>query len=168
MKNKSDHVEDPVCGMRVLKADLALEYQQMHFAFCSQQCRERFQANPHLYIGYPGEKAPKQEDREEIRRRRISLDNPLPEAEACRVREALGVMMGVRDVLVHGHTVEIEYDLLQVTQQQLEEALAEAGMRLGGDWRERLRRAFVDESEEWQIDCMEVKPPHNPIARRKR
>ena len=39
-------VIDPVCGMQVKSTQLALEYMQMHFAFCSEQCRERFLANP--------------------------------------------------------------------------------------------------------------------------
>ena len=41
----------PVCHMTVEADHLALVYQDMHFAFCSAQCRERFSANPHLYIG---------------------------------------------------------------------------------------------------------------------
>ena len=54
-------VKCPVCRMLVPSDQLALIYQGMHFAFCSGQCRERFQANPHLYVGVPGEKAPKQQ-----------------------------------------------------------------------------------------------------------
>ena len=78
--------------MQVKPGDNAIDYQDMPFAFCSLQCKERFLANPHLYIGYPGQKAPKQE----------------------------------------GHTVL-----------------------------KHRRRAFVHESEELQIDSMEVTPPHH-------
>ena len=66
LRNKSqagDRLRDPVCGMQVASDQHAIMYQQMHFAFRSVQCRERFLANPHLYIGHSGHKAPAQEGR---------------------------------------------------------------------------------------------------------
>jgi YHS domain-containing protein len=115
--------------MHVDRAEDALEYMQMRFAFCSNQCRERFEANPHLYIGFPGQKAPKQERREVIRRRRFRLASPLSDEMAGRVREGIGSMMGIRDVKVDGYHMEISYDLLQATAAQVEAELARQGAR---------------------------------------
>ena len=61
------NIKCPVCHMQVPADHMSLEYQQMHFAFCSAQCRERFEATPHLYIGVPGEKLVKQAGREVIK-----------------------------------------------------------------------------------------------------
>jgi len=42
MKYDEDKVKDPVCGMMVPPQHLVVEYMQLHFAFCSEQCRQRF------------------------------------------------------------------------------------------------------------------------------
>lgn len=55
---KYDYAKCPVCGMEVHRHQLELEYRGMHFAFCSEQCRERFETDPHLYVGYPGHRVP--------------------------------------------------------------------------------------------------------------
>src|SRR5574337_51480 len=57
-------IKDPVCHMEVPAASFATEYAGGHYAFCSAQCKERFLANPHLYVGFPGNKAPAQEGKE--------------------------------------------------------------------------------------------------------
>lgn len=52
---------DVVCGMQVESGSHQLMHLGMSYSFCSRQCQERFLANPHLYVGMPGQKAPKQE-----------------------------------------------------------------------------------------------------------
>jgi len=163
MNQGDDQVRDPVCDMMVDPHDNAIEYLQMSFAFCSTQCKERFLANPHLYVGIPGGlKAPKQEGREVIKRRKMHLSHPLSVAEITQVREALQAMMGIRDLVVTQDTIEISYDLLQATLKQIEDKLVEIGIELGGGWAERLQRAFAQESEELQVESMEVAPLHYP------
>jgi len=152
----NDRVRDLVCGMMVDPQDNIIEYLQMSFAFCSKQCKERFLANPHLYIGMPGHKAPKQEGREVIKRRRMRLPQPLFPDEITLVSEALQAMMGIKDLTVSSDTIDISYDLLQATLKQIEDKLVEIGVQLGSGWAERLRRAFVQESEELQIESLEV------------
>ena len=70
-------LRDPVCGMQVAADQHAITYQQMHFAFCSMQCKERFLANPHLCIDHPGCKAPNQEGKEILKQRMFKLFEPL-------------------------------------------------------------------------------------------
>jgi len=152
----NDRVRDLVCGMMVDPQDNVIEYLQMSFAFCSKQCKARFLANPHLYIGLPGHKAPKQEGREVIKRRRMRLSQPLFPDEITLVSEALQAMMGIKNLTVLPDTIDITYDLLQATLKQIEDKLVEIGVRLGSGWAERLRRAFVQESEELQIESLEV------------
>jgi len=153
-----DQVKDPVCGMMVDCHQHAIEYLKMHFAFCSLPCKERFQANPHLYIGYPGRKAPKQEGLEEIKCRCIHLGQALSPAGIALISSELHTMMGIKAVRVSKTEIEIRYDLLQASLQQIEDRLVQIGIQLGGGWAERLRRALIHESEELQIDSLEVSP----------
>ncbi|MFZ5593230.1 MAG: YHS domain-containing protein [Pseudomonadota bacterium] len=155
-------VTDPVCGMVVDPHQNELLYLEMHFAFCSQQCRERFLAHPHLYIGYPGCKAPKQEGVVDIKRRRLHLAEPLHAVGAAMVADDLLAMRGVRNVDVQGERVEITYDLLEVSAEQIEKELMRIGVKLGEGWPERLRRAFVHYAEECELGNLEVGEKHVP------
>lgn len=152
----SNLVKDPVCGMQVESHQYAIEYLQMHFAFCSTQCRERFQANPHLYIGLPGQKAPKQEGLEVLKQRRLCVNQPLSTSQAESLIEALRAMMGIKSVVVDSNKIEITYDLLQATAEQIEIKIAEIGVQLGEGWTERLRCAFVHYEEELEAGSIEV------------
>lgn len=157
----SEKVKDPVCQMLVAPDQYAINYQGVDFAFCSQQCQDRFLANPHLYVGVPGEPAPKQEGQEVFKRRRLRLETPLSDTEARQVTEQLLAMMGVYTVDIAADELIITYDLLQATTEQIEATLQQAGARLGAGWGERLRRAFVHYLEETEVASREVQPgPH--------
>jgi YHS domain-containing protein len=161
MMREVKKVKDPVCEMWVAPEQNAVNYQGMHFAFCSQQCKERFLAHPHLYIGFPGEPAPKQSGQAVLKRRRLHLGEPLSDADAQQLTERLRAMMGVYAVEIRAEELTITYDLLQETAEQIETVLQQAGARLGTGWAERLRRAFVHYLEETEVESLEVRPdPH--------
>lgn len=148
--------KDVVCGMQVDSGSNQIVYLGIPYAFCSKQCQERFLANPHLYVGMPGQKAPKQEGLSVIKRRRLRLTQPLSPDQERTLGNALLAMMGIKAVSVEGDSVEIEYDLLQATAEQIEERLAEIGVQLGEGWTERLHRAFVHYEEECEVGSLEV------------
>lgn len=152
-----DTVRDPVCGMNVPRGDPQVNHLGIWFSFCSEQCLQRFLANPYLYVGVPGRKAPKQEGREIIKRRRLRLAAALTDADAAAVMRGLRQMMGVKSVEVTGHDIAIVYDLLQVTERQLEDQLAHLGARLGAGWAERMRHAFVHYLEETEVGNLAVR-----------
>ncbi len=156
VQQDEDGTRDPVCGMQVAPDQHAIVHQQMHFAFCSLQCKERFLANPHLYVGHPGSKAPAQEGRAVMKHRHLMLDKPLPDDLAQQVVTHIEAMMGIGKIEIKGGTIDIRYDLLQVTEAQIEAALAEVGATLGHSWSERLRRAFVHYFEETEISSLET------------
>lgn len=149
-------VKCPVCHMQVPAEQLSLVYQGMHFAFCSEQCRERFQATPHLYIGVPGHKAAKQEGQEVVKHRCFHLEAPLSDEERQVVKDTVGGMMGIKEVVVEGAQIRIAYDLIEATSQQIEEALVQAGAHLGSGWAERMHRTFVHYTEDCEAANMEV------------
>ena len=149
-------VRDPVCHMQVPAVSFAMEYLGINYAFCSEQCRDRFLANPHLYIGFPGRKAPAQEGVEVVKCRKIRLACPLDTAQSRQIYDALTDMMGVRNVHIDGGKLDIQYDLIQVTEEQIENKLASVGAALGQGWADRLKRAFIHFEEEFEIDNLEV------------
>lgn len=153
----SDLVKDPVCGMQVDPRQLVTEYRESSYAFCSSQCQERFLENPHLYIGLPGQKAAKQKGMEVLKQRRLQLAQVLNLSIAENLIEVLQKMMGIKSVVVEGSRIEITYDLLQVTAEQIEVVIVELGVQFGGEWAERLRRAFVHYEEELEIGSLEVR-----------
>lgn len=153
-----DTIKDPVCGMPVSRDAYALDYQGIHYAFCSQQCQDRFRANPHLYIGVPGEKSAKQTGVEILKRRRFSLEQPMSGAGASLLKEELGRMMGIKDIEVAGDTVAITYDLVEATAEQIEACIIALGPRLGSGWAARLQRGFVHYIEECEVGSLEVSP----------
>jgi YHS domain-containing protein len=142
--------------MQVPSGQLALVYQTMHFAFCSEQCRERFQATPHLYVGVPGEKAVKQEGQELLKHRCFRLERTLSTEQARIVVDALTAMMGVKQVVIDDTGIRINYDLLEATAEQIERTLVETGTRLGEGWTERLRRALVHYAEDCEAENLQV------------
>lgn len=155
-------VKDPVCGMEVAPAQFETIYEGLHYAFCSEQCRQRFVSNPHLYIGVPGVKAPKQKGVELFKRRRFQLDTPLAPQDAAILAEAVGAMMGVKAIEIQNDNMvmTITYDLIQATADQIEAKMADVGAKLGEGWAERLRRGFVHYMEECEVENLEVRPHH--------
>ncbi len=99
----NETVEDPVCHMQVSPPSFATEHIGGQYAFCSIQCKERFLANPRLYIGFPGNKAPAQEGKQVIKRRSFLLSEPLGAAQAEQVKQAILEMMGIHEIFIEGN-----------------------------------------------------------------
>ena len=158
MKTKSTVQKDVVCDMDVNSDDISLDYQGRHYIFCSAQCLERFQLNPHLYIGYPGSEAPKHAGVVVLKKRRLKLAEPFPLEVADQFIEYIKTMMGIKHVEIDDNSIEITYDLLQATELQIEKKITEAGIVLGDDLMEKIRRAFVHFSEETEIESLEARP----------
>jgi YHS domain-containing protein len=143
--------------MEVPATSFATEYAGIHYAFCSVQCKERFLANPHLYTGFPGVKSPAQKGSKVIKKRRMKLSAPLDAMQAEQVKRALLEMMGINEICIDGDKMEIQYDLIQVTAEQIADKLALIGTSLGGNWMDRLRLGFINYLEECEMGSLEVK-----------
>ena len=152
----NETTKDPVCHMQIPATSFATEYTGIHYAFCSAQCKERFLANPHLYIGLPGHKSPAQQGRAIIKQRSMMLSAPLDAKQAEIVKHALLEMMGISEICIERDKMEIQYDLMQVTAEQIADKLALIGSELGGDWIARLKLAFINYQEECEIGSIEV------------
>ncbi len=178
MNEPGEQEKDPVCGMMVDPLRDQVLFRGVGYAFCSQQCRERFIASPGLYVGWRRSLAPKQKGLELIKCRRMALGLPLTEAQFVSLRVALLAMMGVeavrsvesaadrtRDLRVPEtaartaaliETVEMTYDLLQATAAQLERRMAELNAPPSDGWGKRLERDFIHYLEKCELDDLEA------------
>jgi len=143
----------PVCGMTAEAGIPSVEHYKMFFHFCSEQCREMFIAHPSLYSTRAGK-----ERSEILKRRTMRLAEPLDNEVSELLIPYLMEMMGVKEVVVEDDKVHITYDLLQVTEMQIEKALVEVSIQLGGGWLERLCRGWVYDSEEIELDNLAAPP----------
>lgn len=146
------NIQDRVCLMWVAPDEYPLDHQGIHYAFCSEQCRERFLANPGLYVsarGYHG--AAKQQGRQILRRRRWPLAAAPSSTRAQSLECALQSMMGIEGVHVFGESVAVDYDLLQATAEQVEACISGQGVALRNSLWDRLSRAWVHYVEATQV-----------------
>lgn len=153
--NQKKTAYDPVCLMEVEAGQLAFSYLGIEYSFCSQQCQDRFSANPHLYIGLPGKPSPKQHGKSIIKRRVLKLNEVIPEDLAKKINSELRKMMGIKEVKIDKNIIHINYDLLEATIEQIEETIQRAGEKLTSSWGEKLKRAFIDYFEETELDTLE-------------
>lgn len=158
MKNSNEAFKDVVCGMMVGSDEISTDYQGCHYAFCSNQCLERFKSSPHLYIGFPGSEAPGHAGVEILKKRRLKLSESLTHETENRVIECLTSMMGIKQVEIEDDRITIIYDLMQATEAQIEQAICASNIVLGDDLMEKIRRAFVHNMEETEIESMEARP----------
>lgn len=178
--NESARMEhDPVCGMMVGEWEHQVVYRGVGYAFCSQQCRDRFSAGPGLYVGRRRILAPKQKGMELIKRRRMLLGVPLTQVHFVELKGALLSMMGVisvrsvkrggdgsggRQPLDSGtrtatciDAVEIDYDLLQATAAQIESRFLEMNAIPSNGWGEKLLRDYIHYLEKCELDDLEIR-----------
>ena len=150
-------VQDPVCLMSIDPKRVAttLVHNGKTYYFCSVQCRNRFEASPHLYIGLPGHPAPRQHGHEVIKKRTLKLKQPLTENQLSVIVTSLQNMMGIKNIHVEANSVYITYDLLQVTVEQVEATIKKTGEQLVSGLAEELKRAFIHYLEETELVNLE-------------
>lgn len=154
-KDNNINIQCPVCHMMVNQDNFLLEFQQRVYVFCSQQCRDRFASSPHLYVGMPGQPAPKQQGDEIIKKRIVKLNEPLTENQSAVIVTELRNMMGIKDIHIESDHIHIAYDLLEATAEQIEVAIEKAGEKLGNGMAEKLKRAFIHYLEDSELDNLE-------------
>ncbi len=164
---KETFVRDYVCLMDVTQGLFNFEYQSRYFSFCSQQCRDRFESNPHLYIGSAGKPAAKQRGEHIVKHLILKLDQAISEQENSRIKGSLETMMGVIEVTITDNKITLTYDLLQATAQQIEMMIEQCGKQLGKAWSDKFKRAIVHYHEETQLSNLEYDTSHTGFHQHK-
>lgn len=142
--------------MDVKSQKLSMEYLHSSYAFCSEQCRKRFKDNPHLYIGVPGEKAPKKKGQQVLKTRCFRLESFPTTDEVHKIISRIDSMMGIKQVTIEGCDIHVKYDLLEATAEQIENVIIESGVSLSGNWMEKMRRALVYYTEDCEAANLEA------------
>lgn len=153
--NRPDRKRDPVCEMEVESETYLFEYMGNQYTFCSQQCLDRFEANPNLYIGKAGKASPKQLDKKLIRRRTLKLEHGIPRHVSDLLIQRLEAMMGIKEVIINKNSLDITYDLLEATHKQIENVIETEGHQLEGGLGQVLKQAFIHYFEECELDSLE-------------
>ena len=144
----------PVCSMRVKFDTYVMEYHKMTFHFCSEQCQTNFSAHPSLYPKL----LPDHPHDPILKHRTLHLATLVSSEQAATISAHLQSLMGMQHVAINDDKLQLEYDLLQVTEVQVEQALNEIGVKLGEGWVERLRRAWIHERETNELDNLAAPP----------
>ncbi len=155
----------PVCMMETDEASISDTYADIKFTFCSVQCKERFTANPNLYVSQAGKTAVKHYIKSITKQRTLALEETIPDDIANIISQSLMTMMGINKVQVKGNKITITYNLLEATTEQIEEHIEQMGQYLSRNWIDRLKRAFIHYSEETELDNLEQSDGyscHNP------
>jgi len=139
----------PVCDMESSSSTIRADHLGIDYHFCSEPCRENFLARPALYVG---RYAPKKSGRSIIKRRTITLDEPVAGMQCEDLKVALHRLMSVDNISIECDRISIDYDLLQITASQIEEALSRAGALMGAGWGGRLKRGWIHYTEENELD----------------
>lgn len=149
------YLHDPVCGMMVPRDSHPLDYQHIHYAFCSEHCRERFRQYPYLFVGKASYgPAEKQKGRVVRKAHRIKLVNEVGLDKLPQLSRALESLMGVEAVDARGDEVIVIYDLVQVSLSDIENVIVAeiSGLREGTT--DKIRRAFIHYSEECELESL--------------
>lgn len=156
----------PVCEMSASDSSLQTQYRGNSYWFCSTQCEKRFESRPHLYVGDPWHgQSVKQKGEEVVKSHRINLNIvPSPLISDLLVRE-LEKLMGLKSVRLQGQTIEVTYDLIQISLAEIEKVIETAYGGLKSGIVESLRRGLIHNSEECELDNLghlTAKNPWNP------
>ncbi len=146
------HIEDdacPVCGMDAGGSTICAEHLSIEYHFCTAQCRENFLARPKLYTA--GQSAGGS-GRKVVKRRSFTLDSPVDLVHREHLIGVLELLMGIQHVNIDQRKISIDYNLIEITASQIEQALENAGATLGSGWSERLKRGWVHYTEENELD----------------
>lgn len=155
--NKSTYaMKCPVCHMTVESPTFEATYRDINYWYCSEQCKTRFLSNPGLYVGRPGEKSPKQQGVQVLKKRRIKLEHPVSSTTKTNTLMVLYKIMGVKRVKLNKKDLVIEYDLLETTEKYIIDALLTSDLAVDDGFVERVKRTFIDFTEETQIAALEV------------
>ena len=153
----------PVCKMSVEGSSLHKTYKGIDYWFCSSRCATRFDSRPHLYVGDPWRgQSVKQKGQEVIKSHRINLNIELSPLISEFLSRELKKLMGLKSVNVKGPTIEVTYDLIQISLADIEAVIEDAYGGLKSGIVESLRRGLIHNSEECELDSQEHLAPKDP------
>ena len=152
----------PVCKMTIREVGekelVHSVYHGIRYHFCSAQCAQNFSRRPRLYLN------DQTEGKALIKRGRLEFQDELSDAMQQKIRQTVAAMMGIHDVSVSARRMNVVYDLMQVTSEQIEARLMAADVSLDKNWQQRMRLAWHHYTEENELD--QLAAPGAPCCNR--
>lgn len=143
----------PVCEMLVTDSAISISFRGIELRFCSNQCLDRFHQRPSLYIGDPKHgKSAKQHGIRVNKQRVIRLELPDNDEFKIKLIKDLTSLMGITQARINQNRLEIEYDLVQVSLEDIEKFIMAAGVNIEQSWLDKVHDALIHFSEEGQLD----------------
>lgn len=143
----------PVCGMTETNESQMLDYRGIKHYFCSSQCRDRFEAHPHLYVGDPQHGlSVKQRGEVVAKRQKLRLSRDLSDEVKERLQTEVGILMGILDLAFDGANILVTYDLLQISLEDIEKAIVQSACQLNDAITDRIRRSVIHYSEACELE----------------
>ena len=137
----------PVCEMELQDHQYMNSYLSIDYYFCSEQCSKAFELHPHLYLGRPGgKKSLKKRGRHVIKTRK--LQSLHKSASINDIRNALTGVMGIKDILFNNDCFYIQYDLMEVTWNEILACLKNMNLLKNLNLLLRFKYYFIDYVEE--------------------
>lgn len=90
--------------------------------------------------------------REILKRRLLALEQELVGEDREVAIKAVRQMLGIHRVEVSGRKMPVEYDLKQITAEQIEACLLAVGVELAGRWADRLKCGWIRNTEKTELD----------------
>ncbi len=87
-----------------------------------------------------------------IKKRRLKLARAQNGHDAARLSKCLTDQNGVKHIVLEDHVILVTYDLLKITELQIEQAIIASGEKLAEYTLERLRRAWIHYIEETELE----------------
>lgn len=143
----------PVCNMVEVDKALIYSFQGVDHYFCSRQCQDRFKVHPSLYVGDPRHGlSAKQKGEVVIKKRKLSLSFATSDEVKSRLKNDIGILMGVKTLSFNEGDIHVTYDLLQISLEDIENAIVTSACQLDGAITETIKRGFIHYSEECELD----------------
>jgi YHS domain-containing protein len=139
----------------MVEIDKALSYhfQGVDQYFCSRQCQDRFIEHPHLFVGSPRQgPSPKQKGEVVIKKHKLSLSIDMSDEIKSRLENAIGILMGVEALNFSEGNIFVTYDLLQVSLEDIENAIVTSVGNLDGAITEKIKRGLIHYSEDCELE----------------
>jgi YHS domain-containing protein len=139
----------------MVEIDKALTYrfQGVDQYFCSRQCQDRFIQHPHLFVGSPRQgPSPKQKGEVVIKKRELRLSIDMNDEVKSRLKNDIGILMGVKALSFNEGNIFVTYDLLQVSLEDIENAIVMSAGNLDGAITKKIKRGFIHYSEECELE----------------
>jgi len=142
-----------VCDMDSHSSDIHEQHLGITYYFCSEQCKTNFLAHPQLYLGL---QSPKEKGQHVIKKRSFSFQHGTLEKQDKQLEQIVSQLMGVQSISCDDKKMLVHYNLLEITAQQIETAVVQAGFVLNTAWMAKWKRAWIHYTESNELDQLAI------------